>query len=90
MNKGDLADLFKEKTGLGATKAKEAMDQIFGVMVESLKKGEEVLLPSIGKIVVKERAARKGHNPKTGQSIDIPATKVLRLNMCKDMKESLK
>ena len=90
MTKGELADLFKETSGLSGAKAKEVMEMVFGGMAGKLKNGEEVVLPFIGKISVKERAARKGHNPKTGQSIDIPATKVLKLSMCKDMKESLK
>lgn len=50
----------------------------------------EVPLPGIGKLKAKKTAARKGRNPRTGESVDIPAGKKVRFVACKELKEALK
>jgi DNA-binding protein HU-beta len=53
------------------------------------KKGEEVVIANFGSFKVKERAERKGRNPKTGEEIIIPAKKVVSFSPGKNLKESV-
>lgn len=60
------------------------------VMAAELLGGGEIPLPGVGKLKVKETAARKGRNPKTGESIDIPAGSKVVFTACKELKEAMK
>lgn len=76
----------------GATKVTkrevEAIINAFTSTVEAaLSRGESVVLANFGKFSVKERSAKKGRNPKTGESIDIPAKKVPTFKAGKQFKE---
>lgn len=65
-------------------------DSLCDVMAAELLGGGEVPLPGIGKLKAKKTAARKGRNPRTGESVDIPAGKRVRFVACKELKEALK
>lgn len=71
----DLADKLAAKSLDTTTKkgAKEAVDYIVGEMAAALVRGEEVNLNNFGKLVPKKTNARMGRNPKTGESIPVPA-----------------
>ena len=56
--------------------AREAVETILGIIKSSLENGEDVLLSGFGKFNVNAKSARKGRNPKTGQSLILPARKV--------------
>nr|WP_281172486.1 HU family DNA-binding protein [Chitinimonas koreensis] len=60
-----------------------------GVVQEQLKAGEEVTLPGIGKLKVKDKAAKVGRNPKTGEEIKIPAKRVPAFTAVKALKDSV-
>lgn len=66
-------------TELGCSKkdADGLLLTVVGALQEQLKTDGETVLPGFGRLSIKERAARKGHNPKTGEPIDIPAKSVV-------------
>lgn len=69
--------------------AKAFTQFIFGVLAENLSRGDEVNIPSFGKFKVRETAARQGRNPKTGETIDIPAKKAVKFLPAKQLKEEV-
>ena len=73
--KDDFADLVAGATGCTKSSAREAVDGIFDSIVKSCKKGDEVQIPGFGKFSVRQRAARMGRNPQTGEQIKIKASK---------------
>ena len=90
MNKTELMKKWQEATGLPNGKAREYFDALCGVMYKELAAGGDVPLQGIGRLVVKERAARQGRNPRTGEVITIPACKIVSLRTSNDLKEELK
>lgn len=63
------------------------MDEIFDSMTASLAKGDKVEIRGVGSFKVKEHKARKGRNPKTGKTIDIPAKKTPFFKVGKELKQ---
>lgn len=76
MNKQELIAVVASETGLTKKDSSAAVEAIIGAVAASLKKGESVRLLGFGTFDVKERAARTGKNPRTGENISIPASKV--------------
>ena len=89
MNKGDLIQAVAA-AGLTKKDAGIAVDAVFNAISDSLAKGEDVSLIGFGTFSVKERAAREGHNPATGASITIAASKVPAFKAGKTLKEKVK
>ena len=81
MNKADLVNSISEKTGLSKVKSNEVLDAFVESVTESLKSGEKVTLVNFGTFNTSERGARKGRNPKTGETIEIPAKRVARFKV---------
>ncbi len=69
-------------------------DAVYDAVMESIKNvlmaDGEVSLNGIGKLKIRDRPARKGHNPKTNTKIDIPATRVVKFGVAKALKEAVK
>ena len=78
MNKADLIDAMAADAGITKAAAKKALESFLGNVEKSLKKGHRVSLVGFGSWSVSERAARDGRNPQTGQTIKIPAKKVVK------------
>lgn len=78
MNKVELIDAIAEKAGMTKVDAKKALDAMMDVAKAELKNGGKIALVGFGTLGVAERPARKGHNPKTGKAINIPAKKVVK------------
>jgi DNA-binding protein HU-beta len=76
MNKSDLINKVAEASELSKKDATKAVDAVFDAISEALQNGEKVQLVGFGNFEVRERAARKGRNPQTGEEIEIPASKV--------------
>jgi len=88
--KSDLVNSIADSVeGLTRRQAAAALDAVIDLVTESLKAGESVKIPRLGSFAVSERAARKGRNPATGQSITIKASKGVRFKAGKDLKEAL-
>jgi len=75
VNKSELCAQVADKAGLTRKDAEKAINAVFDAITDSLKDGDKVQLVGFGSFEVKQRAARKGHNPATGAEIDIPASK---------------
>ncbi|ARU63013.1 DNA-binding protein [Tumebacillus avium] len=90
MNKTDLVNLVAEKADLSKKDAASAVDAVFDGIVEALATGDKVQLIGFGNFEVRERSARKGRNPQTGEEIDIAAAKVPAFKPGKQFKDSIK
>ena len=75
MNKVTLVAKTAEKSGLSKKQAELALGAFIDSVTEALKEGDKVQLMGFGTFEVKERAARTGRNPSTGETIEIPASK---------------
>ena len=76
MNKTELVAAVATKADLSKKDAEAAVKAVLDAVTEALADGEEVALVGFGTFEVKERAARTGKNPRTGEAIEIPASKV--------------
>ena len=76
MNKATLIAKIAEQTDLNRKQAENALNAFIDVVTEALKEGDKVQLMGFGTFEVKERAARTGRKPSTGETIEIPAKKI--------------
>lgn len=89
-NKADLIDGVASKSGLTKKDATAAVEALFEVVTETLAEGERVQVIGFGSFEVRDRAARKGRNPQTGEELQIPATKVPAFKAGKGLKDAVK
>lgn len=90
MNKPDFMKKVKEALELSSVdKADETVSKLSKLVVELVKSGEEVSFGDLGKFSLKESAARKGRNPQTGETIDIPAKRSMKFKLVKKTKDML-
>ena len=89
MNKNDLIDAVAERTGLAKSDAARAVEAVLGSITEALQRGDTVALSGFGSFVAKERAARTGRNPRTGEAIQIAASKVPGFKAGKGLKDAV-
>ncbi|TCP69833.1 HU family DNA-binding protein [Baia soyae] len=87
MNKTDLINQVADATQMTKKEASEAVEAVLRAISESLSQGEKVQLIGFGNFEVRDRQARKGRNPQTGEEIDIPATKVPSFKAGKQLKD---
>ncbi|WP_139489178.1 HU family DNA-binding protein [Brevibacillus dissolubilis] len=90
MNKTDLIAKVAETTELTKKDATKAVDAVLDAIAEALKDGEKVQLIGFGNFEVRERAARKGRNPQTGEEIEIASSKIPAFKPGKQLKDSIK
>ena len=76
MNKTELINAVAAKAEISKKDADKALTAVLASIEEALVKGDKVQLIGFGTFEVKERAARTGHNPKTGEAIEIAAAKL--------------
>ena len=92
MNKSDLLDALTDATGLSKAEAGEALEALFGsdgVIASTLKKGDRVQITGFGTFEAKLRNARTGRNPRTGEAIQIAASKAPGFKAGKGFKEAI-
>jgi DNA-binding protein HU-beta len=89
VNKNDLVAAVASNTGLSKADATRAVDEVFDVIMKSLKKGDEVRLVGFGTFNVSNRAATQGRNPRTGEAIQIPASKQPKFRAGKGLKDAV-
>ena len=89
MNKGDLINKVAEDANLSKTQATEAINCVINSMCDSLKDGDKVSLVGFGTFTMNTRDARDGRNPRTGETIKIPAKNVVKFKMGKDLTTTL-
>ena len=79
LTKADLTEHLFDELGLNKREAKEIVEQMFESIKESLEKGEQVKISGFGKFELKDKEARPGRNPKTGEDVSISARRVVTL-----------
>jgi len=89
LNKSELISAVAEKTDLTKKDAEKAVNAIFKSIEEALARNDKVQLVGFGTFEIKERAARVGRNPRTGEEIKIPATRVPSFKAGKALKEAV-
>ena len=89
MNKTELIAATAEKANISKKDTEAAVNAVVAVITEALKKGDKVQLVGFGSFEVRERAARVGRNPKTKETISIPASKVPAFKAGKALKDSI-
>ena len=89
MNKSELVAAVAEKAGLSKVDSEKAVKAFVEAVEETLKAGDKVSLVGFGTFEVSNRAARTGHNPSTGKSIQIAASKAPKFKAGKALKDSL-
>jgi DNA-binding protein HU-beta len=89
MNKTELIESVQETAQLSKKDATKAVDSVFAAIADTLKEGGKVQLIGFGNFEVRERAARKGRNPQTGEEIDIAASKVPAFKPGKQLKDAV-
>jgi DNA-binding protein HU-beta len=89
MNKNDLVDTVAASTSMTKADATTAVDAVFDAITTALKGGTEVRLAGFGTFVVAQRAASEGRNPRTGEKIQIPASKLPKFRAGKGLKDAV-
>lgn len=87
--KQDIIDSVASATDFTKADATRIYDSIFDFITDRLKNGDQVSLPGFGSFDTSERAARKGRNPQTGETIDIAAQTVAKFKAAKALKEAV-
>ncbi|MGK0445740.1 HU family DNA-binding protein [Bermanella sp. R86510] len=89
MNKSELIDAIAASADIPKAAAGRALDATVDAITNALKEGDQVVLVGFGTFAVKERAARTGRNPQTGQPIQIAAAKVPGFKPGKALKDAV-
>ena len=80
MNKKELVEAVASGSGLSMVDASRAVGAVIGAITESMHAGESVVIPGFGSFTVREPAARRGRNPRTGAEVEIAARKTVRFS----------
>lgn len=89
MKKGELVAELSKRTEMSATAANNAVNTLIDIITERLKKGDTVGITGFGTFSVAKRAARKGRNPATGETIKIAASKSPRFSAGATLKSAV-
>jgi DNA-binding protein HU-beta len=90
VTKSELVDQVADRAGLTRQDAGRAVDAVLATVEDALHRGSEVALSGFGKFHVGDRGAREGVNPRTGERIQIPASKVPRFTAGSGLKNAVK
>ena len=89
MNKQELITAISIKANLSKKDATAALTALTDVITEALKAEGKLAIPGLGTFEVKQHAARTGHNPRTGETVEISAKKVPAFKAAKALKEAI-
>lgn len=89
MNKTELIAAAAEQTGLTKKDTEKALNAAFDVIATALSKGEKVQVSGFGIFEVKEREARMGRNPRTGEAMEIAASRTPTFKASKTLKDAM-
>ena len=90
LTKAELADLMFEKVGLNKREAKDMVESFFEEIRLALENGDCVKLSGFGNFQLRNKPQRPGRNPKTGETVKVPATKVPKFSAAKALKDAVK
>jgi DNA-binding protein HU-beta len=89
VNKSEMIDMVAEAADISKAAAGRAVDAVFEGITSSLKGGDSVTLVGFGTFSVSDRAARSGRNPRTGETIQIKASKMPKFKAGKALKDAV-
>ncbi|OGW39530.1 MAG: integration host factor subunit alpha [Nitrospirae bacterium RBG_13_39_12] len=89
MTKADLVDRIFEKIGLSKKEALEIVEVLFETMKQTFVEGESVKISGFGTFNVRQKKARRGRNPKTGNDLEIIPRKVITFRVSNQLKSSI-
>jgi DNA-binding protein HU-beta len=89
MNKNDLIAAVAESSGMNKNDATKAIETTLDIITSTLKGGDEVRIVGFGTFAVASRAASEGRNPRTGETIKIPASKRPKFTAGKGLKDAV-
>ena len=89
MNKTELIAAVAEKTDLSKKDADAAVSAVLGAITDALKAGDKIQLGGFGTFEVRNRAAKQGRNPRTGETMTVPASKVPAFKAGKALKDAV-
>jgi DNA-binding protein HU-beta len=89
LNKTELIGQVAAQTGMTKKDAEKVVNAFFATVEGALKAGEKVQLVGFGTFEVRSRQARKGRNPRTGEEINIPATRIPAFKVGKALKDAV-
>lgn len=87
MTKSELLTYMAKKSGLSKKATGEFIQELVNLSYKEAKKA--FVIPGLGKLVLVDRKARLGRNPKTGETIQIPAKKVVKFRIAKQAKDAI-
>jgi DNA-binding protein HU-beta len=90
MNKGELVEKVVKECELSKAAAEQVVTSIFGAITDAMAAGDKVTLIGFGTFSVSERAAREGRNPRSGETMNIPAKKVVKFKAGTKLNDSVK
>jgi DNA-binding protein HU-beta len=90
ISKSEFVDRVASSSGLSKKDAEGAVNAVLSTIEDALKSGEEVTFTGFGKFHVAQRGAREGRNPRTGESMQIAASKVPRFTAGSGLKKAIK
>jgi DNA-binding protein HU-beta len=90
MNKSDLTEKVAQDCNISKTAAEQALNSILGAITNAVATGDKVALIGFGTFSISNRAAREGRNPKTGETIQIPAGKVVKFKAGTKLADAVK
>jgi nucleoid DNA-binding protein len=90
MTKNELIEKVAKKSSLTKRAANDAVNATFNLIRDSLGRGEKVVITGFGTFLIRSRAARRGRNPQTGETIQIPGKKLPGFTAGKTIKRLIK
>ncbi|MBW1708600.1 MAG: integration host factor subunit alpha [Deltaproteobacteria bacterium] len=89
MTKADIISAVQQKMGFSRRLTSEVVDDLFEIIKKTLLNGESVKISGFGNLEVREKNARRGRNPRTGEEITISARKVLRFKPSQVLRKAI-
>ncbi|OGP94841.1 MAG: integration host factor subunit alpha [Deltaproteobacteria bacterium RBG_16_54_18] len=89
MTKAEIVERVYERVGFSKKEAADIVELVFDLMKETLESGEKIKVSGFGNFIVKEKRARRGRNPQTGEEIEIAPRRVLTFRPSQTLKKLL-
>ena len=89
MTKADIVEIIREKIGFGIKESRQIVENVFGIIQETLESGEKVKISGFGNFVVRQKRARRGRNPKSGDEVVISERKVVTFKSSNKLRKAL-
>lgn len=89
LNKPEFVTLLAERCEVTKKDAEEMYDDVFGTLADAIAGGEEVAIAGLGRVKIADRPARTAHNPRTMETVEVPAKKAPKFQFAKNIKDAV-